>query len=95
LAPLAISLADRATLVAEGVGAAAVAILLGGRLAPVGGATVALVSGGNVDSGLLARLLRRKETKEGRRVPLFMQVPDRPAGWPSYSTLSPALARAC
>jgi threonine dehydratase len=39
---------------------------------------VAIVSGGNVDSGLLAGLLLRQETAEGRRVRMFTRVPDRP-----------------
>jgi threonine dehydratase len=73
-------LAERARLVAEGAGAVAVAALLSGRLEPVDGMTVAIVSGGNVDSGLLAGLLRRHETEEGRRVRLFTRVPDRPGG---------------
>ncbi len=73
-------LADRAKLVAEGAGAVAVAALLSGRLAPVSGTTVAIVSGGNVDSGLLAGLLRRRETEEGRRVRIFTRVADRPGG---------------
>ena len=55
-------------------------LLLSGQLAPVGGTTVAIVSGGNVDSGLLAGLLRRAETTEGRRVRVFTRVPDRPGG---------------
>ena len=38
------------------------------------------MSGGNVDSGLLAGLLRRHETEEGRRVRIFTRVPDRPGG---------------
>ena len=41
---------------------------------------MAIVSGGNVDSGLLAGLLRRHETEEGRRVRIFTRVPDRPGG---------------
>ena len=41
---------------------------------------MAIVSGGNVDSGLLAGLLRRRETEEGRRVRIFTRVPDRPGG---------------
>ncbi|HTC71962.1 MAG TPA: ACT domain-containing protein, partial [Solirubrobacteraceae bacterium] len=36
--------------------------------------------GGNVDSGLLAALLLRHETAEGRRVRIFTRVPDRPGG---------------
>jgi len=73
-------LAEHAKLVSEGAGAVAVAVLLRGTLAPVDGTTVAIVSGGNVDSGLLADLLRRRETAEGRRVRLFTRVPDRPGG---------------
>lgn len=73
-------LSEHARLVAEGAGAVAVAALLGGRLPPVSGSTVAVVSGGNVDSGLLARLLRRHETEEGRRVRIFTRIPDRPGG---------------
>ena len=80
IADAMVFLADRAKLVAEGAGAVAVAALLGGRLAPVAGTTVAIVSGGNVDSGLLAGLLRRRETEEGRRVRIFTRVPDRPGG---------------
>ena len=44
------------------------------------GTTVAVVSGGNVDSGLLASMLLRHETEEGRRVRIFTRVPDRPGG---------------
>ncbi|HTA06146.1 MAG TPA: pyridoxal-phosphate dependent enzyme [Solirubrobacteraceae bacterium] len=73
-------LAERAKLVAEGAGAVAVAALLGGQLAPVAGTTAAIVSGGNVDNGLLASLLRRHETVAGRRVRMFTRVPDRPGG---------------
>jgi threonine dehydratase len=73
-------LAERAKLVAEGAGAVAVAASLTGRLPALEGTTVAIVSGGNVDGGLLAGLLRRHETEEGRRVRIFTRVPDRPGG---------------
>ena len=73
-------LAERAKLVAEGAGAVAVAALLAGRVAPSAGTTAVIVSGGNVDSGLLASVLRRSETEAGRRVRLFTRVPDRPGG---------------
>ena len=62
IADAMVFLVERAKLVAEGAGAVAVAVLLSGRLAPVAGTTVAIVSGGNVDGGLLASLLRRRET---------------------------------
>jgi threonine dehydratase len=80
IAEAMVFLAERAKLVAEGAGAVAVAALLSGRLEPVEGSTVAIVSGGNVDSGLLAGLLLRHETEEGRRVRIFTRVPDRPGG---------------
>ena len=80
IAAAMVFLAEDAKLVAEGAGAVSVATLLDGRLAPVAGTTVAIVSGGNVDSGLLAALLLRHETAEGRRVRIFTRVPDRPGG---------------
>jgi threonine dehydratase len=80
IADAMVFLAERAKLVAEGAGAVAVAVIASGRLAPIDGTTVAIVSGGNVDNGLLASILRRRETTEGRRVRLFTRVPDRPGG---------------
>ncbi len=80
IADAMVFLAERAKLVAEGAGAVAAAALLAGRMAPIDGTTVAIVSGGNVDSGLLAGLLRRHETEQGRRVRIFTRVPDRPGG---------------
>jgi threonine dehydratase len=70
----------RAKLVAEGAGAVAVAALMRGGLASRRGTTVAIVSGGNIDSGLLAALLQRQETELGRRVRIFTHVTDRPGG---------------
>jgi threonine dehydratase len=78
IADAMVLLAERAKLVAEGAGAVAVAALAGAQLAPIAGTTVAIVSGGNVDNGLLASLLRRHETSAGRRVRVFTRVPDRP-----------------
>jgi len=80
IADAMVFLAETAKLVVEGDGAVAVAALLSGRLPPVDGVTVAILSGGNVDSGLLAGLLLRHETELGRRVRLFTRVPDRPGG---------------
>jgi threonine dehydratase len=78
IAAAMVFLAEDAKLVAEGAGAVAVAAVMSGRLPPLDGTTVAIVSGGNVDNGLLASLLRRHETVAGRRVRLFTRVPDRP-----------------
>ncbi len=40
--------------------------------------TVAIVSGGNLDANLLARLINRRETRIRRRLRLYTRVPDRP-----------------
>jgi threonine dehydratase len=72
-------LLERAKLVVEGAGAVGVAALLAGRVAPdAGGTTVAILSGGNVDPGLLAQIARRHETQAGRRLMLLARLPDRP-----------------
>lgn len=74
-----VALMERAKLVVEGAGAVGVAALRSGRLGPApDGATVVLLSGGNVDAGLLATVTRRQETQAGRRVALITKVPDRP-----------------
>jgi threonine dehydratase len=70
---------ERAKLVVEGAGAAAVATLLSGQIAAASsGTTVAILSGGNVDAGLLAAVARRHETESGRRLVVFTKVADRP-----------------
>ena len=70
---------ERAKLVVEGAGAAALAALLGGQIAAASdGTTVAVLSGGNVDAGLLAAIARRHETEAGRRLVVFTKLPDRP-----------------
>jgi threonine dehydratase len=80
IAAAMVFLAESSKLLAEGAGAVAVAALHSGRLPPISGTSVAVVSGGNVDSGLIARLLLRHETEEGRRVRIFTRVSDRPGG---------------
>jgi threonine dehydratase len=45
---------------------------------PERGVTVAVLSGGNVDAGLLAAIARRHESGMGRRLVLLTRVPDRP-----------------
>jgi threonine dehydratase len=72
-------LLERAKLVVEGAGAVGVAALLAGRLTASGrGNTVAVLSGGNVDAGLLAEVARRHESQSGRRLVLLAIIPDRP-----------------
>ena len=72
-------LMEKAKLVVEGAGAVGVAALLGGQVAVApGGTTCVILSGGNVDAGLLATVARRHETEAGRRMVLLTRVPDRP-----------------
>jgi threonine dehydratase len=81
-------LMERAKLVVEGAGAVGVAALLGGRVRlPGGGTTVVVLSGGNVDAGLLADIGRRHESLEGRRLVLLARIPDRPGALAMLLTL--------
>ncbi len=74
-------LLERSKLVVEGGGAVGVAALLAGRVSPAPrGATVIVLSGGNVDAGLLAAIAQRHETTAGRRLRLFTRISDRPGG---------------
>ena len=74
-------LMERAKLVVEGAGAVGVAALLAGLVKPSPeGSTVIVLSGGNVDAGLLALVARRHETAVGRRLRVFTRVADRPGG---------------
>ncbi|HSD81801.1 MAG TPA: threonine ammonia-lyase, partial [Solirubrobacteraceae bacterium] len=72
-------LMEKAKLVVEGAGAVGVAALLGGQTAAAEhGTTVVILSGGNVDAGLLATVARRHESEAGRRLVLYSRVPDSP-----------------
>jgi threonine dehydratase len=72
-------LLERAKLVVEGAGAVGVAALLKGLVSAKGpGTTVAVLSGGNVDSGDLAQIARRHESLAGHRLVLLARIPDRP-----------------
>jgi threonine dehydratase len=74
-------LLERSKLVVEGGGAVGVAALLGGQITPAAtGSTVIVLSGGNVDAGLLAAIAHRHETTAGRRLRLFTRISDRPGG---------------
>lgn len=74
-------LAERAKLVAEGAGAAALGAVVSGAVTPSAqGVTAIVVSGGNVDAGVLAGVAARSETRAGRRLRLVTRVADRPWG---------------
>jgi threonine dehydratase len=74
-------LMERAKLFVEGAGAVGVAALMAERVAPARtGVTAVVLSGGNVDLGVLPGLIRRAETLAGRRLILFVRITDRPGG---------------
>jgi threonine dehydratase len=74
-----VMLMEKAKLVVEGAGAVGVAALLAGVTGAASqGSTVVVLSGGNVDAGLLAVVARRHETLVGRRIVVLTRVPDRP-----------------
>lgn len=72
-------LIERSKLSVEGAGAVGVAALLGGQVGPAAtGSTCIVLSGGNVDLGVLPGLIRRHETQAGRRITVFARIGDRP-----------------
>lgn len=74
-------LMERAKLYVEGAGAVGVSALLTARVTPAKtGTTCVVLSGGNVDLGLIPNLVRRHETKAGRRLIVFVRIADRPGG---------------
>jgi threonine dehydratase len=79
---------QNARLVVEGAGAAGVAALLSGAVAPRAGATVCVVmGGGNIDGNLLARVIEQVLVKQGRYILLRTTVDDRPGN------LAPLISR--
>lgn len=74
-------LMDRGKLYVEGGGAVGVSALMSGQVVPAKtGTTCVVLSGGNVDLGLLPGLIRRHETQAGRRLLMYVRISDRPGG---------------
>jgi threonine dehydratase len=71
-------LLERAKLVVEPAGAAAVAHLLGTAGRHVDGPVVAVLSGGNIDPLLLLRIIRHGMASAGRYLQFRVRVPDKP-----------------
>lgn len=79
IAEAMVLLLERGKLVVEGAGAVGVAALLSGAVqASARGTTALVLSGGNVDTNLLAIAIRRHETNVGRRLALYARISDRP-----------------
>jgi threonine dehydratase len=72
-------LLERTKLVVEGAGAVGVAALRDGVVESAkSGTTVVVLSGGNIDTGVLADIARHHETEHGRRLRVFTTIPDEP-----------------
>ncbi len=72
-------LLERTKLVVEGAGAVGVATLIQELVRPAStGTTVVILSGGNIDTGVLADLARHHETARGRRLRIFTKIADEP-----------------
>jgi threonine dehydratase len=83
-----VMLMERAKLYVEGAGAVGVAALMSERASPARtGATCVVLSGGNVDLGVVPGLIRRHETNVGRRLIVFARISDRPGGLARLLTL--------
>jgi threonine dehydratase len=81
-------LLERAKLVVEGAGAVGAAALLSGRLrADQERTSVVILSGGNVDAGLLGEIVRRHESQIGRRLVMLACISDRPGSLARLLTL--------
>ncbi|NSW78511.1 MAG: threonine ammonia-lyase [Chthonomonadetes bacterium] len=72
-------LLERKKIVAEGAGAAGVAAVQSRKVRPRG-ATVIVVSGGNIDAKTLSDLIEREMLQANRYYHFFTAVPDRPGG---------------
>jgi len=71
-------LLEREKTVAEGAGAAAVAAMVHNKINVRDKRVVAIISGGNIDVGILSRIIERGLAKDGRLVRLRIHLPDYP-----------------
>ena len=72
-------LLEREKTVVEGAGAVAVAALMNHKVRGVEGRrVVSVVSGGNIDVNVVARVIERGLVRDGRLVRIFVHLPDRP-----------------
>lgn len=78
IAQAMVLLLERSKLVAEGAGAASVAALMSGKVSCAGKRTIAVVSGGNVDINMLARVVEHGLMQAGRYFSLTVGLDDKP-----------------
>ena len=81
IADAMVFLMERAKLFVEGAGAVGVAALMTGSATPSpDGTTCVVLSGGNVDLGVVPGLIRRHEYRVQHRLSVFVRIDDRPGG---------------
>jgi threonine dehydratase len=79
IADAVVLLMEHSKMLVEGGGAVGLSALLTQQVTPTTtGSTCIVLSGGNIDIGLIPNLVRRNETNEGRRLTIFVRLPDRP-----------------
>jgi threonine dehydratase len=78
IADAMVLLMDRAKLYVEGAGAVGVAAVQAGLIELPATTTCIVLSGGNVDLGVVPGLIRRHETDSGRRLVVTATIDDRP-----------------
>jgi threonine dehydratase len=79
IADAVVLLMEHSKMMVEGGGAVGIAALLTHKVTPsTTGSTCIVLSGGNIDIGLIPNLVRRNESNEGRRLTIFVRLPDRP-----------------
>lgn len=79
IADAVVLLMEHSKMLVEGGGAVGLSALITQQVTPTTtGSTCIVLSGGNIDIGLIPNLVRRNETNEGRRLTIFVRLPDRP-----------------
>ena len=78
IATAILTLMEQQKLMAEGAGAVAVAAAMFGKLPIAGKKTCAVVSGGNIDANILARVINRGLLTTGRFSELVIEMLDKP-----------------
>jgi threonine dehydratase len=91
IAAAVLTLLEGEKTVAEGAGAVALAAVLQGKTGHCGKNIAVLVSGGNLDVNLLARIIERGMVRDGRRLRLRVRLPDDPG---SLEGLTSVIAKA-
>ncbi len=78
IAEAIVRLMEETKLVAEGAGAVGVAALLSGRIPAKLTRVCAVISGGNIDLNMMARVVDQGLSRAGRYLVLRCQIPDKP-----------------